>query len=348
MRFRLLGRLEVGDGATVRGARERKLLALLLLEAPAAVARTVIAEWVLGEGGTADESGVHVAVSRLRRQLRDHGVDATIERSPAGLRLIADPDTIDSMRFKRLLLEVGALPTDSSDRRHRLAEALGLWRGDVLAGEDLPWHPAVSELLELRFAALKEQFTAESATAEDPINLAELLTLCRDLPHRERLWALAMRALYRNGRHVEAIALYQEARTRLIETLGLEPGPDLVDLKRRILRHDPTLERIPTQEQPAVEKPTVPGNLPMQSTSFVGREREVNDVVELVGAQRLVTLTGVGGVGKTRLALHVAARSPVTTETACGSSSSPRRRSGGGARRRRNDPGHHGRRPVSR
>ena len=93
------------------------------------------------------------------------------------------------------------------------------------------WHPAVTELMELRAAALEEQFAAELATADDPICLAELLTSCRDLPHRERLWAMAMLALYRNGRHVEAIALYQEARNRLIETLGLEPGPDLVDLE---------------------------------------------------------------------------------------------------------------------
>src|SRR4051794_32908384 len=117
MRFRLLGSLEVGDGTAVRGGRERKLLALLLLEAPAVVARSAIAEWVLGEGCTADESGVHVATSRLRRQLREHDVDATVERSPAGLRLVTDLDTIDSIRFKRLLLEARTLPAHGFDRR---------------------------------------------------------------------------------------------------------------------------------------------------------------------------------------------------------------------------------------
>lgn len=296
MRFRLLGPLVVGDGVPIRGARERRLLGLLLLEAPEAVSRGEAARWALGVDCGADESGLHVAVSRLRRQLRDRHLEASVERTSSGLRLVTDVDSIDCVRFKRL---VRGGRTQAADGRDQLREALGLWRGEVLAGEDVPPHAAITELTELRFGAVEDAFAVDSATDVDPERLAELLAWCRRYPHRERLWALAMAALYRNGRQVEALALFQEARHQLVETLGLEPGPELVEMERQILRHDPTL----ALGGPAPQ----PGHLPVSSTSFVGRESEVKGVIDLVRAHRLVTLTGVGGVGKTRLALQVGA-----------------------------------------
>ena len=172
MSFRVLGTLEIANGAVVRGARERKLLSLLLLEAPAAVTRPAAAEWVLGVEGTADQSGVHVAVSRLRRQLRDHKMVATVERTRAGLRLVTDLDAIDSVRFKRLLVEARTRPLNDSARRHRVREALALWRGEVLMGEDVPHHPAVTELTELRFSALEETFEGGLATVRTSRNTA--------------------------------------------------------------------------------------------------------------------------------------------------------------------------------
>ncbi|MEA3214349.1 MAG: hypothetical protein QOJ19_505, partial [Acidimicrobiia bacterium] len=241
MNFRLLGPLVVGDGVPIRGARERKLLGLLLLEAPAAVSRGDAARWVLGADCGADESGVHVAVSRLRRQLRDHNIQATIERTSGGLRLVTDFDTIDSLRFKRLVREAKTLAAEGRAHAECLREAMALWRGDVLSGEDVPPHPTITELTELRFGAVEDVFAAESATEDAPARLAELLAWCRGNPQRERLWVLAMVALYRNGRQVEALALFQEARNRLVASLGLEPGPELVELERRILCHDPTL-----------------------------------------------------------------------------------------------------------
>ena len=326
MSFRVLGTLEIANGAVVRGARERKLLSLLLLEAPAAVTRPAAAEWVLGVEGTADQSGVHVAVSRLRRQLRDHKMVATVERTRAGLRLVTDLDAIDSVRFKRLLVEARTRPLNDSARRHRVREALALWRGEVLMGEDVPHHPAVTELTELRFSALEETFEGGLAMAGDPGDLAELLAWCRANPHRERLWALAMIALYGNGRHVEALALFQEARHRLIDTLGLEPGPELVDLERRILNHHPSLAgnqsggRIALSDHGSslaaatVSLPILPspgslfaaGNLPCPQTSFVGGVQEVNRVAAAVARVWLVTLVGAGGMGKTRLSIEAA------------------------------------------
>jgi predicted ATPase/DNA-binding SARP family transcriptional activator len=308
MNFRLLGPLVVGDGVPIRGARERKLLGLLLLEAPAAASRDTAARWVLGADCRADESGLHVAVSRLRRQLRDHNIEATIERTSGGLRLVTDFDTIDSVRFKGLLFQARTEAADLRDDRECLREALGLWRGEVLAGEDVPPHAAITELTELRIGAVEDAFAADSATEADPGRLAELLAWCRSNPHRERLWALAMGALYRDGRQVEALALFQEARSRLVDMLGLEPGPELVEMERRILCHDPTLAPVHVRRRTDFEDPEPKrGNLPFPSTSFVGRHTEVKDVAELVRTNRLVTLTGVGGVGKTRLALQVGA-----------------------------------------
>jgi predicted ATPase/DNA-binding SARP family transcriptional activator len=317
MRFRLLGRLEVGDGGTVRGARERRLLALLLLEAPAAVAQSAVVDWLVGVDSPVDRSAVHIAVSRLRRQLRDLQVDAAIERTPAGLRIVTDLDTIDRVRFERLVGEAATLRGLEPEHRDRLREALDLWRGPVLAGEDIRGHPVVTKLGELRFAALEKYFEAGVAIADDSGDLPELLAWCQLEPPRERFCALAMQALYRHGRHVEALALYQATRTRLVEMFGLEPGPDLVELERRVLCHDPTLIGRPPPV--ANGKPDAPparvhdlppgtelGNLPAPATSFIGRERELRDVVGMVRSHRLVTLTGVGGVGKTRLAMQAA------------------------------------------
>lgn len=313
MRFRLLGTLEVGNAAVVRGARERKLLGLLLLEAPAAVSRHTAADWVLGADRPADDAGLSVAISRLRRQLREHDLPATIERSPAGLRLVAEADTIDSSSFKGLLVRARALPIDSINRQRLVCEALALWRGEVLMGEDLPHHPALTELTELRFAAFEERFELGPAMAGDPRELAELLSWCRAHPHRERLWALAMRCLYRAGRHVDALALYQEARRRLMDTLGLEPGPDLIEVERQILLHHPSLAAprtttaVPIKIPPPRRASALMGMLPRPQTSFVGRAVEVEEVAAAVQRVRLVTLVGAGGMGKTRLAVEAAA-----------------------------------------
>ena len=131
-----------------------------------------------------------------------------------------------------------------------------------------------------------------------PQLIDELEGLVGEYPYRERLWRQLMLALYRAERQADALAAYRRARAVLDEELGLEPGEELQRLEQAILRH----------EVPPARPPEERHNLPAAVSSFVGRERELADVDRLLRTCRLVTLSGVGGVGKTRLALEAASR----------------------------------------
>src|SRR5262249_7006569 len=121
--------------------------------------------------------------------------------------------------------------------------------------------------------------------------------LVGEYPLRERLWYLLMLALYRSGRQADALAAYQRARAVLAGELGLEPGPELRELERAGLR----------QGVPPLGSHGRRHNLPAQLTSLVGREQDLAMLGKLLGEARLVTLTGAGGAGKTRLAVEFAA-----------------------------------------
>ncbi|MDJ0499157.1 MAG: BTAD domain-containing putative transcriptional regulator, partial [Acidimicrobiia bacterium] len=127
----------------------------------------------------------------------------------------------------------------------------------------------------------------------------ELEQLTGEHPYRERLWQQLMLALYRSGRQVDALRTFQSLRQTLGEDLGIDPAPESNELERAILLHDPDL---------LWEPPPPPSNLPASLTSFVGRAVEIAEVTKLIDTARLVTLTGPGGIGKTRLALEAAKR----------------------------------------
>src|SRR5581483_6641662 len=157
-------------------------------------------------------------------------------------------------------------------------------------------------LEELRLTALELRYDAELACGRHDAVVAELEALTAEHPYRERFLHQRVLALYRCGRQAEALEVYRDARRVLADELGLEPGPALQELERAILRQEPSLEA-----PAAPTRSTRP--LPVPATPLVGRRLELAAVAALFRDEgaRLVTLTGTGGTGKTRLALAVAA-----------------------------------------
>jgi predicted ATPase len=236
-------------------------------------------------------------VARLRRAL---GEDA-IRLAADGYTL--DAATVDAIQFEELLGAArGALRAgDARAAADTIAAALALWRGPALVG--LPqsaWATAEARRLDaLRLDALEERFEAALALGEHGEVAAAVRAALEENPFRERLWGQLMLALYRCGRQADALEVFQEARQALLGELALEPGPELRRLQEAILAHDPAIAPVPVA-------PPRRGNLPAASTSFIGREEELAQVVNLLREHRLVTLTGPPGVGKSRLALEVA------------------------------------------
>jgi DNA-binding SARP family transcriptional activator len=293
--LRVLGPLEVWrDGQLVHlgAAKQRALLGLLLIRR-SGVDRDLAVDALWGERAPKGaRNTLQVYVSSLRKALGRE----LIETTPSGYRLVVEPGSVDGDRFEELyrsgaeLLAAG----DAGQARGVLADALSLWRGPAFA--DLRFESFVQaeagRLEEARLACLEERIEADLQLGRHAALVGELEALVVEQALRERLRGHLILALYRSGRQSEALAQYQATRRMLTGELGLEPSPELRELVRMILAHDPGLEAPPTGARPS-------SNLPPQPTPFVGRERELAEVVELVrdGSRRLVSLTGVGGCG---------------------------------------------------
>ena len=304
--FRILGSVEVvgDDGLLALGApKQRALLALLLLHANTVVSRDRLVDAVWGtEPPRSAVSSLQVYVHGLRGVL---GAER-IERHGTGYRLQLDPAELDLSRFERLVgAAADALAAGhAADAAEDLRRALALWRGAPLA--DLAGEPVqaaeAGQLEERRLRAIELLHDAELAVGRHDELVPELERLIAAEPYRERFRAQHALALYRSGRQVDALAACRAARELLVEELGVEPGPELQELERRILRHDAALT---APEAPAPARL----RLPTPPTPLVGRRLEVAAVCALLRRDdvRLVTLTGPGGAGKTRLALAAAA-----------------------------------------
>jgi predicted ATPase len=300
LEVRLLGPFEVvvaGKPVDVPGAKRQALVACLALREGRVVSTDTLAEALWGSDlPAAPRNAVQHHVARLRRAL---GEDA-IRLGADGYAL--DGAVVDASQFEELLAAArSALRAgDARGAADTVADALALWRGPALLG--LPqssWATAEAGRLDsLRLDALEERFEAALALGEHADVTGAIRAALDESPFRERLWAQLMLALYRGGRQADALEVFQEARQVLLEQLALEPGPDLRRLQEAILAHDPAIARVPVAPRH--------GNLPASPTSFIGREAELTQVVELVREHRLVTLTGPPGVGKSRLALEVA------------------------------------------
>jgi predicted ATPase/DNA-binding SARP family transcriptional activator len=305
VRVKLLGPVRVDDEdgtpMEVGGPRLRMLVAILGLHAGRPVSVDALVDGLWGAEPPADAANaLQSLVSRLRRALGD---PAAVESVNGGYRIAVDPEHVDATRFEQLVAQGRR---DLRASRHPeaatvLSQALGLWRGAPLADvSDAPFAPAPAARLEdLRAGAVEDRFEAELALGRHTEILPDLETAGEEHPLRERLAALRMRALYAAGRQSEALAVYERVRATLSDELGVDPSAEIQQAHLAVLRGE-------TTEQTVLAESV----LPVQLTSFVGREHELARVAAALSAARLVTLVGPGGAGKTRLAAEAGLRDP--------------------------------------
>jgi predicted ATPase/DNA-binding SARP family transcriptional activator len=305
VRYLILGTTEArsdhGAPLPLGGPRVRALLTVLALRPghPVPVATLIDSVWATDPPQDAP-SALQALVSRLRRAL---GRDA-VSSGPGGYRLHAAPGDVDLHRFERLTADAGhALDSgDPATAARLLDDALALWRGPALA--DLPDRSCAAARPEaLRTTALHRRAEAALALGRHAEVLPHLRELTAEHPLHEPLRALLIRALAACGRRADALAAYEDARRTLADRLGTDPGPELRALHAQLLAAP---EPAPAPDPAPPEAPRR-GNLRARLTSFVGREEELRSIRRDLATARLVTLTGPGGSGKTRLSEEVAA-----------------------------------------
>ncbi len=296
--FRLLGPVEVSyDGRVLPegSARERLVLANLLLNAGRTTATQSLVGQLWREPPRSAKAQLHNLVSGLRRRLRSVD-DSLIETRPTGYALRLDSHRLDLLEFRRLA-EQGRTAAQSGDHvvaAGLLGEALSLWRGAALA--DLP-----DELAgELREALHQERLGASEAKLDALLALGEHQQALRDVepllgghPYREGLYRRRMLALAATGRRADALEVYRSAYRRFTDDLGVEPGAELRDLEQRILRGSPVAALGETR--------LVPRQLP-PATPLTGRDELLKQVADQLGDGEVVLLVGPGGVGKSAIA----------------------------------------------
>ena len=343
--FRILGPIEIsvnGRRIALPGGHARSILGLVLLQ-PNRVVPThdlIDALWREDPPRTA-QNVLQAHVATLRRSLRPSGATAgeargdegredvgrdelvaRLETHPGGYLLRVEPGELDADLFGAEVADAERLSADApAAATDLLRGALARWRGDVDAGgaESSAAAGAVARLDEQRLAAIEVLAELDLQLGRARQVVADLEPLVREHPFRERFHALLMIALYRGGRQADALAAYRSAREVLVDELGVEPGPELRALELAVLRQEPGLLGSPRE----LEGPDAAGarpstgttrrelpaihNGPSITTSFVGRLDELGTVGKLLATERLVTITGVGGAGKTRFGLEVAA-----------------------------------------
>jgi tetratricopeptide (TPR) repeat protein/DNA-binding SARP family transcriptional activator len=329
--------VEIEVAGTVRTPlrrRERCLLALLLLELNRVVPVDRLGE-LLWDGEPPERARriVHGHVSRIRAFLADAGAggnDVDLATVGRGYRLSAQPAIVDAHRFRTLVeeaREISGLP----ERMERLQAALALWRGPAMDNAASDWlrQRMCSGLEELRLTAVEELMSGSLALRRERIVLPQLAMVAAEQPGRERLVALHMRALYQAGRKAEALEVYRRARTHLAEQYGLDPGTELRDLNKAIVRDQLAVPAAATgadhpprpasggagTTEPGTSGTVVPRQLPADVIDFLGRGEELEriqalalDAGHLQSGLVIAAIDGLGGVGKTALAVHAAHR----------------------------------------
>ncbi|MEU1482097.1 BTAD domain-containing putative transcriptional regulator [Streptomyces sp. NPDC005760] len=300
MRYRILGVTQAADGdgtvIPLGGPRVRSLLGALALRPGRTASPESLIDEVWGEDPPQDaQAALQALVGRLRRTV---GKDAIVS-APGGYRLAAAEDDVDLYVFERLVRRGTAALAhgDALTAARELTAALALWRGDALA--DLPDRTAATRPEALRLEATRARVEADLLLGRAQDVVPELKELTGAHPYDEPLHVLLIRALRDSGRSADALAAYERARRALADGLGTDPGPALRELHGELLTAP--------AGRPRAERN---GNLRPRLTSFVGREPELDAIRSELHRARLVTLTGPGGSGKTRLAEEAAAGLP--------------------------------------
>jgi predicted ATPase/DNA-binding SARP family transcriptional activator len=307
---RILGPLEVvvdGRSVEVPGDRTRAILARLAIDANNTVSIDRLLEDVWGETVPASLNALQVRISQLRNVVGRETVKAT----RPGYVLVMEPNNVDALVVERGIADARRLVgQDPEEAVTRFSEALALWRGHSFAGIEAPFAVAAAARWdELRLGALEDKLRLEVKAGRALQCLPELQGLTSMNPFREPLHELLIRAYASLGRQAEALGAYRRVREQLVEELGIDPGQSLQELESGILRQDPSLlHSEPLQPHDSV--PASTGNLPRPINNFLHRSADLDAVVQLMARESMVTITGPAGVGKTRLALELAARSP--------------------------------------
>ncbi|WP_370349595.1 BTAD domain-containing putative transcriptional regulator [Catenulispora sp. EB89] len=266
---------------------------------------------------------VHNVVAGLRRTLRPAAGTADILTVDAGYKLSLPKDTVDVLQFEALLLaaESAVASGDPTGACQHLWQALAFWRGQALSGFDAPSLLSTATLLAEKRASAVEQLSTISIELDEAASVVGVLTeLVAEFPLRESLRAILVRALYRSGRQADALAVYEDGRRRLADELGLDPGPQLREAHRQVLASgsvaDPSAgsTSLPVKAEAARTPEPLGGNfLPRDLAEFTGREAEIHHLIAKAAnsdtaALVISAIDGMGGVGKTTLAVHLAHR----------------------------------------
>jgi DNA-binding SARP family transcriptional activator/Tfp pilus assembly protein PilF len=317
MEFCLLGPLMVRSRGIVLPAipgKQRALLAALLLSPNRTVSLDELTEAIWGDDPPASATAaIRNYVKALRKALTGSAA-ARIATVPGGYAIRVATGELDVASFADLY-EAGRVHVDAGAWREAagvLREALSLWRGEPLADVPSQWLAwrEVPRLAELRLRALEARCEADLQLGWHGDVIVDLRQMIALHPLRERLHALLMLALYRDGRQGEALAAYQHVRAVLVEDLGSEPGPDLRKLQQQILAGDPAMTG--SGSLAAVAPPAgkaVPRELPALVRQFTGRSAELAELSRLASgaggcALVICAVNGTAGVGKTALAVQ--------------------------------------------